>query len=491
MQFLGVDIGSSSVKVSVLDGDSGSCLDSASFPDTEMTINSPVAGWAEQDPDTWWYCIKKALQTVMGRGRINISRLAGIGIAYQMHGLVAVDRNLKPVRPSIIWCDSRAVMNGELLLKKAGNEKCIHHLLNSPGNFTLSKLHWVKINEPEVFQWIFKFMLPGDYIAMRMTGEITTTVTGLSEAILWDFSNNDIAGFALQAAGIDPELVPKIVPVFGTQGTLSRKAALDLGLPAGIPITYRAGDQPNNAFALNVLNPGETAATAGTSGVIYGVTDRLKPDPNLRVNTFAHVNHSPDRSRLGMLLCINGAGIANSWLRRICGHASFESMNNLASGVDTGSGGLLFQPFGNGAERMLQNKAPGASFSNIDFNIHGKEHLVRAIQEGIAFAFYYGMNILEECGMKADTIRAGHANLFLSNVFCRSLASLSGTKIELYNTDGALGAARGAALGAGFYKNLSDTFQGLSCIRVVEPSDTTGERLGFAFEKWKNLLPSP
>ena len=315
MYLLGFDIGSSSVKASLVEAATGRCVASDFFPKTEAPIISLQAGWAEQNPESWWQYLKDATSSVLAAG-INPKDIKAIGISYQMHGLVMVDRDLEPLRPSIIWCDSRGVAYGEEAFSGIGKEKCLRHILNSPGNFTATKLKWVKENEPEVFERIYKIMLPGDYVAMRLTDRIATTVSGLSECMLWDFETGGIATFLLDYLGFDASIISEIVPTFGYQGSLTKRAAAELGLAEGIPVTYRAGDQPNNALSLNVFNPGEIASTAGTSGVVYGISDEISSDPLSRVNTFAHVNHQPGQTRLGILNCINGTGILNSWIRR-------------------------------------------------------------------------------------------------------------------------------------------------------------------------------
>lgn len=487
MQFLGLDIGSSSIKASVIDGETGVCLVSANHPKAELQINSPLPGWAEQNPETWWNSTKEAIRLLHKSADFDKTKIGGIGIAYQMHGLVAVDKDLIPVRPSIIWCDSRAAKIGEKAFAEIGKEKCLKNYLNSPGNFTASKLKWVKENEPEIYNRIYKIMLPGDYIAMKMTGEINTTISGLSEGVLWNFKENDIARSLLEHYGIDETLLPGIVPTFGQQGELSQKAAKDLNLTPGIKITYRAGDQPNNALSLNVLNPGEIAATAGTSGVVYGVSDELKYDPLSRVNTFAHVNHSPENTSLGVLLCINGTGILNSWLKKLTGIQTYDEMNSLAENTPVGSDGLSILPFGNGAERIFQNKNIGCQILGVDFNRHTKGHIIRAAHEGIAFSFKYGMEIMEEMGIKAKVIRAGNANMFLSPVFRETLAGITCTTLELYNTNGSIGAARGAGIGIGFYKNTDDTFPGLKMLDRLEPKRQI-ELLEESYTNWLQSL---
>jgi xylulokinase len=490
MYLLGYDVGSSSVKASLIDAESGRPIASAFHPKKEMKIDAPQSGWAEQDPNQWWNNLLLATNELMQSAEIDPSSIKAIGIAYQMHGLVLVDRDHQLLRSSIIWCDSRAVPYGEHAMEKIGQEQCLSHLLNSPGNFTASKLSWVIMNEPEVYEKAYKFMLPGDYIAMKMTGEINTTISGLSEGIMWDFKENSLANFLLEYYGIHRHLVPDIVPTFSEQGRLSAAAADELGLVPGIRIGYRAGDQPNNAFSLNVLNPGEIAATAGTSGVVYGVSDEIKYDTLSRVNTFAHVNHSPELNRLGVLLCINGTGIQYSWLKQNLAQRemNYPALNDLALEAPVGSGGLLMLPFGNGAERMLGNRDVGATVKNINFNIHTGAHLVRAAQEGVAFSMHYGMEIMKEIGIHPSIIRAGWANMFLSQVFRETLAEISGATIELYDTDGSIGAANGAGVGSGVYASFEEAFENLNMRMVVEATRKDHDKYSEAYGRWKEVL---
>ena len=490
MYLLGFDIGSSSVKVSLLAGQTGECIASAFHPKQEMKITARQAGWAEQEPEQWWANLKLALAEVMNQSNVDPSAIDSIGISYQMHGLVMVDRKQEVIRPSIIWCDSRAAAIGDKALKELGQEQCLTSLLNSPGNFTASKLKWVKDNEPEQYSRIHKIMLPGDYIAMKLSGDIKTTASSLSEGILWDFQQNEVSKLVLDYYGFDASFIPDLVPTFSVQGEVSELAATELGLAKGIKISYRAGDQPNNALSLNVLNPGEIATTAGTSGVVYGVSEEVAYDPKSRVNTFAHVNHSAEANRLGVLLCINGTGILNSWLNKNVGNSgfSYEQMNAMAAEVPIGSKGLSILPFGNGAERVLENKNPGATFSGINFNIHGMPHLFRAAQEGIVFSFKYGMEVMENIGIKAKVIRAGKANMFLSPIFRETLAGITGATIELYNTDGSIGAARGAGIGSGYYQSAGQAFENLKKLETIVPGEKTKEAYEAAYESWKAEL---
>lgn len=484
MYSLGIDIGSSSIKVSLLDIKQGICLSSSTNPKSEMRISAPEKGFAEQDPEMWWKYICEGINDI--GTQCDLKKVVSIGITYQMHGLVAVDKDVKPIRDAIIWCDSRAVGIGAEALESIGYDKCMSHLLNSPGNFTASKLAWVKRNEPELFARIWKFMLPGDYAAYRLSGEVATTETGLSEQILWDFKESCRADFVADYYGIPKELFPEIVPSIGVAAHTSKETEELLGIPAGTPISYRAGDQPNNAFSLNVLNPGEIAATGGTSGVVYGVTDCPKADPASRVNTFLHVNNTAEAARLGVLLCINGTGIMNSWIHRnVTPNIGYAEMNDLASTAPVGSDGLLVLPFGNGAERVLENRYTGAKLAGVDLVRHSTAHILRATQEGIAFSFCYGIDIMKNLGLQPNVIRAGKANLFLSPLFRSTLATLCDAKIELFNTDGALGAARGAALGAGFYSSADEAFSTLTKVGEVEPEAAWKSALAESYEKWK------
>ncbi len=486
---LGFDVGSSSVKASLVNADNGKCVASAFFPEKEAPIMAQKAGWAEQDPESWWTYAKQSLQKIMADSGVGGEEIAAIGISYQMHGLVCVDKDQKALRPAIIWCDSRAVPYGERAFRDLGADQCLSHLLNSPGNFTAAKLAWVKDNEPAVYERIHHIMLPGDYLAMRLSGTATTTVSGLSEGMFWDFKTDSVAQFLMDYYGFDPSLIAPIVPTFAEQGTVSAAAAAELGLKAGTPITYRGGDQPNNALSLNVFNPGEIAATAGTSGVVYGVLGEVGYDPRSRVNTFAHVNHTAAAPRLGVLLCVNGTGILNAWMHRnVTFDMGYAEMNDLAAQAPIGSDGVSIMPFGNGAERLLENRELGCSVHGLNFNKHSRAHLVRAAQEGIVFAFCYGMEVMGAMGMNIGKIHAGKANMFLSPLFRNTLAGVSGATIELYDTDGSVGAAKGAGIGAGIYKDHDEAFATLEKLQVIEPDAATRDAYQAAYSHWKEVL---
>lgn len=490
MYLLGYDIGSSSVKASLVDVNTGKNIASAFYPKNEAPIIAVKKGWAEQDPKNWFEYLKMSTKAVMTQSGVDSKEIKAIGISYQMHGLVCVDKDKKVLRPAIIWCDSRAVPYGQNAFQTIGEDVCLNHLLNSPGNFTASKLAWVKEHEPEIYDKIYKVMLPGDYIAMMLSGEICTTVSGLSEGMFWDFKENKIADIIMKYYGFDSSFIPEIKPTFSEQGRVNAWAAQELGLCEGIPITYRAGDQPNNALSLNVFNPGEIASTAGTSGVVYGVNGTINYDNKSRVNNFAHVNHSIDQTRLGVLLCINGTGILNSWIKHNIAPEgiSYNDMNLLAAKSSIGSNGISILPFGNGAERMLENSEIGCSINGVNFNVHTKEDIIRAAQEGIVFSFKYGIEIMESLGINIKKIHAGYANMFLSPIFSSTLAGITGATIDLYDTDGSVGAAKGAGIGAGLYKDNNEAFATLKKLQTIEPDLNNKEAYEEAYLRWKSLL---
>ncbi|HEY7773305.1 MAG TPA: FGGY family carbohydrate kinase [Marinagarivorans sp.] len=492
MYFLGIDIGSSSVKVSVFNGDSGLTIAATHYPKLEMEIASPQPGWAEQSPEFWWQCVKDACGELFTQKAIDPSAIQAIGITYQMHGLVCVDKAQQVLRPSIIWCDSRAVQLGNEALNELGESYCFEQLLNSPGNFTAAKLRWVQLNEPELFAKIHKIMLPGDYIAMRLSGDITTTATGLSEGMLWNHKAQQPEQGLLQLWGMSASLIPELVPAIGEQVSVSASCAEELGLKPGTPVCYRCGDQPNNAFSLNVLNPGDVAATAGTSGVIYSVTDKAIGDRKHRVNTFQHVTHNEQAPRNGILACVNGAGRSFSWLREILSAAGntvdYGTLNDAASKTPIGSNGLNFMPFGNGAERIFNNAVLGGGLVDIDFNRHSLGHIVRATQEGIVFALKAGFEVIESLGGASKVIRAPSSSLFLSPLFQYAFCNTTQCTLELLTTDSVEGAARGAALGHGFFKNEKETFQSIKRADIFEPEPNAMEQYADAYARWKKHL---
>lgn len=487
MLLLGIDLGTSSIKVAIVDANTNQCVTTVQYPDVETGITSLQKGWAEQSPGLWWDNVQHAILKAHATKKYDPKDIIAIGIAYQMHGLVCVDKNQEVLRDSIIWCDSRSVEIGNKAFDAIGHQKSLEHLLNSPGNFTAAKLAWVKENEPELFAKIDKIMLPGDFIAMKLTGEITTSISALSEGIFWDFKSQQLSEDVFNYFGFDKALIPTLKDVFTPHGTISNGIAERLSLQPGIPVTYKAGDQPNNALSLNVLDPGEVAATAGTSGVIYGVSDQLVYDQQSRINSFAHVNFTEQQKRVGVLLCINGTGILNSWVKKIAGsQLSYRQMDEAAAGIEPGSNGLQMLPFGNGAERMLENKLVQGHIHNIDFNLHSPAHLFRAAQEGIAFAFRYGLDIMRENGMQPSVIRAGRANMFLSDVFTQSFVNATNVTVELHECDGSVGAAKGAGIGVGFYKTPKEAFTDNNPLSLVTP--TKAALYDELYGEWKLLL---
>ncbi|ADY53879.1 Carbohydrate kinase, FGGY [Pseudopedobacter saltans DSM 12145] len=486
MLFLGIDLGTSSIKVSVVEANSQKTLCSVHYPETEEEIISTQVGWAEQSPEKWWQNTVLAIQKAHATKKYNPADIAAIGIAYQMHGLVVVDKQHTPLRNSIIWCDSRAVEIGNEAFKSIGQSYSLKHHLNSPGNFTASKLAWVKEHEPEVYEKIYKIMLPGDFIATKLTGEISSSISSLSEGVFWDFKNNRLSESILTYFEFEKSLLPEVKPVFSEHGKINSEIAKELGLSGDVKVTYKAGDQPNNALSLNVLEPGEVASTAGTSGVIYGVSDQLVYDNESRINTFAHVNYLQDKIRTGVLLCINGTGILYSWAKKLLTkELSYPEMNKMAQSISTGSNGLRVLPFGNGAERMLNNKLVGAHIENIDLNQHGTAHILKAMQEGIAFSFRYGLDIMKENGLDPKIIKAGNSNLFLSEVFQRDYVNATGVPVELYENDGSVGAALGAGIGLGYYKTPSEAFKNIRKIKTIEPDETA--KYEEIYQEWKEL----
>lgn len=489
MYLLGYDLGSSSIKAALVEVESGATVAIENYPDQEMEIISHELGWAEQEPNEWWVNLQKVTEKLLASYPVDTSLIKGIGVAYQMHGLVVVDKNKEVLRPSIIWCDSRAVEIGSKAFDDIGSDKCLKHLMNSPGNFTASKLKWVKDNEPELFSKIDKIMLPGDFIAMKMTNEIKTSISGLSEGMMWDFQDEKVASFLLENYCISEELIPEYVESVSNQGVLTEEAAGYLGLTAGIPVGYRAGDQPNNAMSLGVLNPGEVAATGGTSGVVYGVVDKAAIDSQTRVNGFAHVNHSPNDPRIGVLLCINGSGIQYSWVKQLAADEGMDypDLERQAEQVPVGSDGLRIIPFGNGAERVLENQNPGGHIVNIQFNRHKKAHVYRAALEGIAFSFIYGMEIMQDMGLDVGVIKVGNDNLFQSEIFSTTIASVIGCEIQMVKTTGAIGAAKAAGVAAGIYGSLEEAFEKMEIVKIYKSTDDIAPYKE-SYQVWKQDL---
>ena len=488
MLLCGIDVGTSSIKLSVVDASTKKIIHTCSFPETENEIISTSPGYAEQDPEHWWYCTKQVIKMANATKKYNPLDISAIGISYQMHGLVILDKDKQVLRPSIIWCDSRAASIGDDAFEALGKEKILKDLLNSPGNFTASKLAWVKNNEPQIYDQIKHVLLPGDFISYKFTNELTTTISALSEGIFWNFNKNEISKDLLDYYGFDISLFPQIKQVFENHGQISNTIASELGLSTNLQITYKAGDQPNNALSLGVVEPGEIATTAGTSGVIYGVSSELKFDPNCRVNSFAHVNYTNDLRRIGVLMCINGTGILNRWLKEnFFPTNSYTELNNYANQSEIGSKDLMCFPYGNGAERIFNNQIIGGSFRNLDFNRHKKNEISRSVQEGIAFSMVYGLELLNSSGIVPQKIKAGYANMYLSSIFSSTIVNASNVPIQLLESDGAYGAALGAGIGCHYYKSVQEGINSLQLLSEIRPDQNKNKTMDF-YEKWKSEL---
>jgi len=489
MYLIGYDIGSSSIKTALVRADTREVVDLIQYPEQEMDMISRQKGWAEQQPELWWRYLCLSTKKIIKKNKIKSKDILSIGISYQMHGLVIVNKDKRVLRPAIIWCDSRSVSIGDRAFDDLGHEHCLSHYQNSPGNFTASKLKWVKDNEPDIYKNIYKIMLPGDYIAMKLTNKINTTVSGLSEAVLWDFKNNKLANKILDYYDLDHELIPDLVPTFAVSGELTKKASKETGLAKGIPVSYRAGDQPNNALSLNVLRPGEIAATSGTSGVVYGVVDKLIYDSESRVNAFAHVNHETKKKRIGVLLCINGAGIQYGWIRSQMARPerTYEDMERMLTAVPVGSEGVCVLPFGNGSERIFNNRNLESHIRNIEFNRHTRAHIYRAALEGVAFTFVHGIDLLKEMGIKINSMRVGYDNMFKSKVFATTIATLLGINIEVVETTGAVGAALASGYGCGHFNSLEAVMKKIKPLKVYKPASNYGD-YNQAYTYWRDAL---
>ena len=491
MILCGIDVGTSSIKVSIVDAANQQLIYSTSFPEVENEISSPQPGFAEQDPEHWWYCVKQAILKANSSGLYNPKNIGAIGISYQMHGLVVVDKNAQVLRPSIIWCDSRATPYGDQAYITLGESFCQSHYLNSPGNFTAAKLAWVKENQPAIFEQIAQVLLPGDFIAGRFTSNFTTTASALSEGILWDFKSSHPAKDLMTYYGFPESIFPPVHPLFSDHGSLTATVAEELGLGTHVKVTYKAGDQPNNAYSLGVLHVGDIATTAGTSGVVYGISDELKFDKENRVNSFAHVNHTTEKTSIGVLMCINGTGILNRWLKQnFFSSVTYAQLNELGAKASIGSNGLVCMPFGNGAERIFQNRTLGGSFQHLDFNRHQSADIIRAAQEGIAFSMVYGIELLGNVGVKPNKLKAGLANMYLSELFTQAIVNASGASVELLETDGAFGAALGAGAGVGYYANEDEAVSNIKVLKTVQPKASLQNSYADAYGIWKMNLPA-
>src|SRR3954452_22146108 len=283
-KLLGIDIGTGGTRVIVVD-ERGNVVGSATHE--HKAFASPQSGWAEQDPHDWWNAAQVAIPKALEQAGVSADEIACIGLTGQMHGAVLLDDADRLLRTALIWCDQRTQPECDYLNARVGEARLIELTCNPAlTNFTLTTLLWVRSQEPETWKSFRSFLLPKDYVRMRLTGVKAIDVAEASGTLLLDVANRCWSKPMLDAVGLPESCLPKLYESHEVVGVISAEAAAATGLRPGTPVVAGAGDQAAGAVGTGVITAGAVSVTIGTSGVVFAATDRPALDPQGRIHTF-------------------------------------------------------------------------------------------------------------------------------------------------------------------------------------------------------------
>lgn len=468
---LGIDIGTSGTKTVLFDVDANTiCSKTCEYP-----LYQEHNGWAEQDPLDWWNATVEGIYYVISTSKIDSKQIKGIGLSGQMHGLVMLDSNGKPLRKSIIWCDQRTGKEVEDMNRLLTPQKIINITANPAlTGFTAAKILWVKKNEPEIYKKCSHILLPKDYIRYMLTGEFATEVSDASGMQLMNVGKRDWSDEILDPLGIDRSLLGKMYESPDVTGEVHNKAALATGLAIGTIVVGGAGDNPAAAIGTGIVSEGNAFTTIGTSGVVYAISDKVAIDKKGRVHTLC----ASVPGKWTVMSCTQAAGLSLQWLRNnVCseevdlasklGIDPYEIMTAMAREVPIGADKLIYLPYLMGERSPHPDPDCRGTFFGLSA-IHQRAHLIRAVLEGISYSQLECVDVFREMGVSIDNmmICGGGAR---SNVWRQMFADLYGCPVSTIKAEqgGALGVAILAGVGAGIYKDLEET-----CSRLIVKNQT-------------------
>ncbi len=486
MDFLGIDVGTGGSRAVLIDS-SGAIVASATIEHAPFA--SPEIGWAEQNPEDWRRASIEAIRQVLANENVNAEDIAAVGLSGQMHGAVFLDKFDKVLRPSIIWCDQRTENQCRELTEKIGAEKLIE-LVSNPAlpNFTLTKMLWVRENEPEIWRKVKCVLLPKDYVRFCLTGDKATDVSDASGTLMLDVRNRKWSKEILAASEIGESLLPELYESAEITGTISAECAAETGLLKGTPVVAGASDNAAGAIGMGIVRVGSVSATVGTSGVIFAVTDKPSIDLRGRIHTFCHA--APNRWHVTGVT--QAAGLSLRWFRdNFSLNENYDDLTAESAKISVGADGLLWTPYLMGERTPHIDSNVRASLIGLTAS-HTKAHVVRAILEGVAFSLRDSLEIFKDLDIPIQTIKLGGGGA-RSSLWRQIQADVYGRAVEIVESDegAAYGAVLLAGVGAGRWKTIDQACgETIRVAEKIEPNDESVEILNRQYQKYQTIYPS-
>ena len=484
---LGIDVGTGGTRAVLVDR-AGAIAASATCE--HVPFASPHTGWAEQDPHDWWKAAGSAIQQVLSR--VESPTIACVGLAGQMHGAVLLDENDQILRPALIWCDQRTQAQCDWLNSKLGERRIIELTCNPAlTNFTLTKLLWVRDNEPGIWKHFRRVLLPKDYVRFRLTGEHAMDVAEASGTLMLDVAQRSWSQEMMSAAGLPMSCVPKLFESPEICARISRAGAAHSGLKPGTPVVAGAGDQAGGAVGMGIVRAGVVSATIGTSGVVFAATDTPAMDVNGRVHTFCHAVPG----RWHVMGVTQAAGLSFRWIRDLLrndsAELSYDRLTREAAAIPAGSDGVLWAPYLMGERTPYLDPHARATLTGLAAS-HTRGHVVRAILEGVAFSLKDTFSLFAEMQVPIRKVRLGGGGA-RSELWRQIQADVYGYEVEVLTAEegAAYGAALLAAVGAKFWASVEEACDAVVRAQTrVSPEARSAGAIQKQYENYRRLYPA-
>ena len=480
MYFIGVDLGTSAVKLLLME-ESGKICGSVS---REYPLYFPQPGWSEQKPEDWWDAVCDGMKELLAD--IDGKEVGGISFGGQMHGLVILDENDEVIRPAILWNDGRTQKQVDYLNNEIGKDKLSSYTANIAfAGFTAPKLLWVKENEPDNFARIRKIMLPKDYIAYKLSGTHCCDYSDASGMLLLDVKNRCWSKEMLEICDVKEEQMPKLFESYEVVGTLKPELAEAFGMSIDCKIAAGAGDNAAGAVGTGTVGDGQCTISLGTSGTIFISSEKFGVDENNALHAFAHAD-----GHYHLMGCMLSAASCNKWwMEEIIGTKDFAGEQENITKL--GENHVFFLPYLMGERSPHNNPDARATFIGMTMDTT-RADMTQAVLEGVGFALRDSLEVAKSLGIRLERTKicGGGAK---SPLWKKMIANILNLKVDVIESEEgpALGGAMLAAVACGEYKSVEEiAAKVVKIVDTVEPDPELVAKYEARYQQFKEIYPT-